>query len=524
MIITYLGHAGFCVETKETIIIMDPWLSPYGAFDSAWFQYPKNHHMGDYVRDLMNHSPKKKYIYISHEHKDHFDLPFLKTIQNRDFSIILGAFHREIVKENLEREHYQCKEIISLKNNEELCLPDATITLFLIDAELESDSTILLQTKSHKFLNMNDCKLHEKLPEIINKYKEIDVFAAQYSGAIWHPTCYDYTKKQYEKISANKKHIKFELTARAIETLKPKFYFPSAGPACFLDPLLLPINFEKLNIFPRAKELIAYLDTRCKDSLSQWPEIFPGDTLDVSQGKFIKLAKDRVDEKDFKKYLKGYAKEYETYFHNRTLENNKINPEKVFLGLRADLEKKIDQLHLVHTEITTPLYWQIEEYPKLYCINFHEKTLSVVDGIVDANNFYHIKAPAWQVNKVLTKEMNWPDFALTFRVKLARNPDVYHTLIHGFLTLDAESLSRLCTLIKNFHESHERMIITVNGKRYSVLRFCKHQGADLKEGWLEKSCLVCPRHRWHYDILNEGKCTTNLESIEAICLDEDTNS
>lgn len=77
MLITYLGHAGFCIETESIVIVMDPWLSEYGAFDSSWFQYPKNHHMAQYVRELMSNTPKDKYIYISHEHQDHFDLEFL---------------------------------------------------------------------------------------------------------------------------------------------------------------------------------------------------------------------------------------------------------------------------------------------------------------------------------------------------------------------------------------------------------------------------------------------------------------
>ena len=45
MRITYLGHAGFCVETSQATVIMDPWLSPTGAFDAAWFQFPRNHHL-----------------------------------------------------------------------------------------------------------------------------------------------------------------------------------------------------------------------------------------------------------------------------------------------------------------------------------------------------------------------------------------------------------------------------------------------------------------------------------------------
>ena len=37
---SYLGHAGFVVETEDAIVIMDLWLSPAGAFDASWFQLP----------------------------------------------------------------------------------------------------------------------------------------------------------------------------------------------------------------------------------------------------------------------------------------------------------------------------------------------------------------------------------------------------------------------------------------------------------------------------------------------------
>ncbi|MFH5185585.1 hypothetical protein ACHHV8_24680 [Paenibacillus sp. TAB 01] len=72
MEITFLGHAGFCVETTNAIIIMDPWLSPTGAFDGAWFQFPRNHHLGAYVQEKLRTTHKERYLYISHEHKDRF--------------------------------------------------------------------------------------------------------------------------------------------------------------------------------------------------------------------------------------------------------------------------------------------------------------------------------------------------------------------------------------------------------------------------------------------------------------------
>ena len=80
MQITYLGHAGFCVETSQSIVIMDPWMSPTGAFDSAWFQFPCNHHLAALVQEKLQNTTKHRYVYISHEHKDHFDLPFLNSL------------------------------------------------------------------------------------------------------------------------------------------------------------------------------------------------------------------------------------------------------------------------------------------------------------------------------------------------------------------------------------------------------------------------------------------------------------
>ncbi|HEX8823060.1 MAG TPA: Rieske 2Fe-2S domain-containing protein, partial [Archangium sp.] len=65
----------------------------------------------------------------------------------------------------------------------------------------------------------------------------------------------------------------------------------------------------------------------------------------------------------------------------------------------------------------------------------------------------------------------------------------------------------------------ERTVVTAGGQRYSVNRFCPHQGADLKEGWVEEGrYLVCPRHRWRFDLQGEGVCPTNGCSVRAECL------
>ena len=99
MLITYLGHAGFCVETSRSIVIMDPWLSPTGAFDASWFQYPCNHHLAALVQEKLQDPTKERYLYISHEHKDHFDIAFLKSLAARDFTLVLAHYRRPALRE-----------------------------------------------------------------------------------------------------------------------------------------------------------------------------------------------------------------------------------------------------------------------------------------------------------------------------------------------------------------------------------------------------------------------------------------
>jgi len=243
MKITYLGHAGFLVETARAVIIMDAWLSPFGAFDAAWFQFPCNHHLLELVREKLRTRGKEKYIYISHEHKDHFCQWTLEQLDSEDFTFVIPKFRRPVLYDQIK-------------------IPDGYLKIYAEDSELNRDSGILVCAEGQRFLNINDCKIHDRLARIRMDEGKIDAFAAQFSGATWHPVCYDYDEKTYQRISRKKMFSKFEATARAIETVQPEVFLPSAGPPCFLDPQLFHINFEPINIFPRNAQLIDFLGKR----------------------------------------------------------------------------------------------------------------------------------------------------------------------------------------------------------------------------------------------------------------------
>jgi UDP-MurNAc hydroxylase len=520
MQITYLGHAGFCVETSRSIVIMDPWVSPTGAFDSAWFQFPCNHHLAALIQEKLQDSTKHRYLYISHEHKDHFDPSFLNSLPTRDFTLIVPHYRRPAIRELLAG--YRCKGLITCHDGQEIPIADGSVTLYLDDSELDRDSAILLTAGSYSFLNLNDCKIHDRLPEIRQQAGNIDVFACQFSGATWHPTCYEYPEEIYRRISRRKMMAKFEATAKAVEAVRPRMFLPSAGPAVFLDPLLSHLNFEEVNIFPRAPRFMAYLKKRLRNShRPEVLDIMPGDVVDVATASPVFLVPDRVTEDNYDSYMRAYIARYEGFFRARRYDDSPGRIDLVLKRLQAELERKLDAFDL-RERIDRILYVGLLDCPgRLLRVDFHSGCVDPVDAIDDEDNYYSMSAPSWEFERVLDQRLSWDDFSLTFRMRLSRAPDVYQSLMHGFLIMESEDLNYFCARLLRLEAATERIIVEAGGCRYSVNRFCPHQGGDLVQGWVkEDRYLVCARHGFQFDLREGGQADTGSYTIEAVELED----
>jgi UDP-MurNAc hydroxylase len=516
--ITYLGHAGFCIETSDTIIVTDPWLSPEGAFDGAWFQFPRNHHMGPWVADKLKSSSKPRFVYLSHEHKDHCDRRFLDSLSEREFTLVVPKFRRSALREMFA--DYACQGVRALEHGQTVPSGETALTLYLDDSELNRDSAILIRADDLTFLNLNDCKLYDALPEIRKQQGAIDAFACQFSGATWHPTCYDYPAEEYARISRKKRLARFETVARALETLEPRYYIPSAGPACFLDPQLVHLNFQSDSIFPRAPALIRFLGQRLANSRSRWADVMPGDVIDVGGAGFQATATVRVSEDNREAHIRQYAADYAAFFGHLHRVFTPEELEQLRDRLQACLRNKLEQFPL-RNRVPVPLYFGFSEAPTPSLrLDFPQKRITRAERIVEKSH-YSITAPAWQVARVLDGQLTWEDFALTFRMRLSRSPDLYQALIQGFLIMEAEDLEWFCKKVETLERLQSRTDVEANGTPYRIDRYCPHQGGDLTAGWAERSHWTCPRHRWQFDLENDGRCTTSDCTIHAVRLQPD---
>jgi UDP-MurNAc hydroxylase len=513
MQIVFLGHAGFMVKTKHALVIMDAWLSLDGAFDAGWFQLPQNHFMAATVQEAVTNSNVPVYIYISHEHKDHFDTKFLQTLKG-DIHFVIPKFRRTLLQEHLEA---ITQYPITVLNDEEVFkFTDGSITIYTDDSEMDRDSAVLLQADGYNFLNLNDCKIFDRLPYLKNKVGTLHAFAAQFSGATWHPTCYNYDSNQYAAISRKKNIIKFNTVVQAIKVLQPQYYIPSAGPACFLDPKTIHLNFEAVNIFPRVPQFLKYLYGRNVIAAENALELMPGESLDITNSSYIKNS--GIDyESDFEHYIKNYAAQYEGFFTARNKTFNNLYLGKLLNNLKISLENKLAGFNS-HKLIDRKLYISITELANTFlAIDFVTKKVETVSSI-EAEHYYALVADALAFDRVLEGLQTWEDFSLTFRMRLNRAPDAYQNLIHGFLILEASDMEFLCERFRAFEQNEERINITVNHTQYTIKRYCPHQGADLKFATIEEDrYVVCPRHGWYFDMENGGLSENELCSLNAQC-------
>jgi UDP-MurNAc hydroxylase len=520
--ITSLGHAGFLVETEGAVIVTDPWMSEHGAFDAGWMQLPRNHHLAELPRRSLEEPGKARFLYVSHEHEDHFDRAFLESIGRRDFTIVAPRFARSAMRDFIDR--YGCREAVYCEDGQEVAFPGGRLKLYVSDSALNRDSALLVRGDGRTFLDLNDCKIHDRLAAIAAAEGTVDVFTAQFSGAVWHPTCYEYDSLTYAAISRKKMFSKFEAVARAILALRPRAFVSSAGPACFLDPDLLHLNFQPVSIFPRAPRLFAYLARRLRDFRPVLIEPMPGDVIDAERCEAISLAAERLTDATFETHVRAYADRMSPLYAERRQRAASARGEEVLGRLAAELSRKLDAFAL-RARVTFPLYVVLEELPeRALHVDFAAGRVEVVCAVPAADR-YVLRARAFDVARILDRAITWEEFFLSFRLRLSRIPDRYDPLMHGFLALEAEDLPHLCRTVLANEARQERIVVEAGGRRYSVVRYCPHQGADLSEAWIEKDgYLVCPRHRWQFDLKDGGRCVGSTGcSIAARCIEADTS-
>ena len=175
--IQFYTHACFSVENEKIILLNDPYLSGT-AFNDGWDLIVNN-------IEFDRFSEKQLFIYYSHEHPDHFSIPFLKSISKeirRDITIVFQKTRDGRVKSFLQKEGFSVLELANKARTQ--ISKDFFITIGQVPFY---DSWALIEVNGKKILNANDCIL--ETPDRVSDIKEttdtVDILFTQFSYANW---------------------------------------------------------------------------------------------------------------------------------------------------------------------------------------------------------------------------------------------------------------------------------------------------------------------------------------------------
>src|SRR5688572_9223010 len=143
MQLTYLAHASFLIEAGGKRLVTDPWLDG-PTYLSAWWHFPEPAASG---ADLVG----VDYVYLTHEHVDHFHEPTLSRLP-RSTPILIGRFISPRFRHKLQGMGFT--NVRELPHGEEVDLGGLWVTSYQYRAD---DTALVLRDEQGTVLNMNDC-------------------------------------------------------------------------------------------------------------------------------------------------------------------------------------------------------------------------------------------------------------------------------------------------------------------------------------------------------------------------------
>jgi len=178
--IRFVNHASVVISDGDVSLLSDPWY--WGtAFHDGWSLLCENTEEEiKYVLDTITH------IWISHEHPDHFHVPFFKkyssVLKQKQIKVLFQETKDKRVVGFLESMGLKVEE---LKHEKEYYLS----TTFKIKCVKSSfyDSALLSEVCGKTIFNLNDCNLHEieEVRKFRGKYGTCHILLTQFSYAAW---------------------------------------------------------------------------------------------------------------------------------------------------------------------------------------------------------------------------------------------------------------------------------------------------------------------------------------------------
>ncbi len=226
MDITFVNHASVLIRHGQRAILSDPWY--FGsAFHDGWSLLYEN--PDDEVAEVLE---RTSHIWLSHEHPDHFSVPFFKKwgprLRERRIPFLFQKTEDHRVAGFIRA---QGLEVIEIPEREVHDLGGG-VRLRVVKSEFY-DSALLLDLDGFRVFNLNDCPIRsdQELAVFRAVHGPCDLLLTQFSYAAWKG---GRDNKAWRQEAAREK---LDIMRRQAEVLEAKAIIPFASFVRFSNAL-----------------------------------------------------------------------------------------------------------------------------------------------------------------------------------------------------------------------------------------------------------------------------------------------
>jgi UDP-MurNAc hydroxylase len=408
MNVTYIGHACMIVESGGTRILMDPWLTD-PTYHGTWWHYPP---LQTGVRDL----PKIDYLYVSHEHPDHFDPPTLRQL-DKHVTVLIANFTRKRFRERLQAIGF--RNITELDFGVDLRLNGSGLSVRLIAPDRPwDDSAILVKDAHATLLNVNDCHLDETTLERLGREQPIDLSFLTFTGASQYPGCFEFPLASKVERWRQSKQAHLEEFVNWARLLRTKRAVPAAGNFALLAPDQLFMNTaDYVNTPQEALDLL-----RLRAPEIEGLQMNPGDVWSAN-GTLTRLTP-APDWSRRVEHIEALSRAHRAHIAEGFASEGDPPPD-LYERFRDYFNGLLAADPSIATRVNIVTWWIVDgPHGGDWVIDFTRDRDWVSRGRPPHWNL-RLKFPASLVYQGVSGQAIWDNLILSFRVRLARNPDRY---------------------------------------------------------------------------------------------------
>ena len=237
MQIQFINHASVKLITPQSRITSDPWYSG-AAFNNGWDLICNDSKLAEIGAEATHY-------WLSHEHPDHFSIPFFKTTPNKA-PVLFQDTSDHRVATFLRKEGFTVQEI-----GEDTAWEVAPGETIRIKRCGFYDSWNIFRAEGLSILNLNDCELNSDadLAELATALGPIDVLLTQFSYAAWKGG------RDNRALREGAAREKLATVQRQIKHLRPRYVIPFASFVYFSHVENTYLN-DSINDVPGAAQAI----------------------------------------------------------------------------------------------------------------------------------------------------------------------------------------------------------------------------------------------------------------------------